>query len=808
MLRRRALAAHALVPPLTRLARGLPRGAAAALPLAIALLGAALFVAAPVEKPAHADFFSQSPGPLSAPHQALDTADQCDKCHTSGRALANDKCLACHQPIARRILQSKGLHASSRVSGKQCFLCHTEHKGRAKDVLGFAAFGGKDKFDHEVTGFSLVGAHVSVRCEKCHTTSKGGHVSYLGASASCAGCHRSPHGELRASLEKCERCHDQSSWRQKPRMEFDHDAPSDSRFPLEAKHAGVPCLRCHDGWKFRAAGSFAPPDCAPCHENVHGDSLFGQPKRRCSLCHSAKVDWSRVRFDHARLARWPLDGAHAGKPCAACHTKSERAKPDKACVTCHHDVHKARFAHLPGGGDCQSCHSTAAWRADVHFDHDTKTRFPLTGKHAEATCRACHRGTSPSEWERFDKLLSGPGGKTVACMGCHQHENVHKRQYPDSRCLECHQAAGKVQFKRQAVTRFHGPSSSFPLSEGHAKVACERCHRNDVFTGTPTACGPACHPDELHQGSLGTDCRRCHEGGHWPATRFDHDQTRYPLVGHHQQAPCEGCHPQRQFAKAPTKCAACHGQDDVHQGTLGKECERCHSPTGRSLFDHNDPSAPGRFRLEGAHAQVRCKACHPTERFAATPRTCDACHGEPDVHKGELGTRCADCHDTVAWSRVRTGHVRGDLRFGGAHDRVRCVACHPGGLRRAGTGELCIACHRRDDVHHGSLGPRCGECHGQESFSGGSVRFFHERVGCALRGVHRTLPCVDCHVGGNFAALSTACVSCHRADAVRAMSDKMAPAGHAGFTTCAGCHNQSYFAPSRPAMTGSESVCQ
>ena len=751
---------------------------------AIALLVAALLHASL----ARADFFSQSPGPLASAHEKLDSSDQCGKCHEGGRALANDKCLACHEPIKQRIADGKGFHASARASGKPCFLCHTDHKGRARDILGFAVTGGRDKFDHDLAGWPLQGKHILVACATCHP-----RPSFLAAKPACEGCHKSPHGDLRPSLSRCERCHDANSWRSCARPEFDHDKSADARFALETKHAAVRCLDCHPKWQFRATGGFAAPDCTPCHENAHGETLFG--KKRCGLCHSSKTEWRVVRFDHARQTRFPLDGAHASKNCAACHTPTARAKPERLCASCHKDIHAGRFA---AQGDCASCHSTTAWRADLRFDHRARTRFPLAGKHAEAACRDCHRGADATEWERFDAA-------TVGCMGCHQHADVHKKQFADAECLRCHTAPGKSRFKRAAVAEFHGPAAKFPLTEGHARVACERCHQNDVYKGTPTACGPVCHADELHRGSLGNECLRCHEGGHWAASKFDHDDTRYPLVGHHQDAACDGCHPARRFVPTASRCAECHGKDDAHRGQLGDRCERCHSPTGRSLFDHNDPAAKDRFRLVGRHLQVRCKSCHPSTVFPSVKTDCEGCHPEPNVHRGRLGRACGSCHDPSSWKSLHTGHDVGSFKFGGAHDRQRCEVCHPGGQLRRGTGELCITCHRGDDIHHNTLGPRCLDCHSQETWAG--ARFLHERVGCELRGIHRTLPCNDCHVGGHFAALSPACGACHRVDAIKgAASDRLAPPGHAGLSSCSSCHNVNFFAPARPS--GSESICR
>ena len=135
-------------------------------------------------------------------------------------------------------------------------------------------------------------------------------------------------------------------------------------------------------------------------------------------------------------------------------------------------------------------------------------------------------------------------------MGCHQHENVHQKQYTNDRCLECHKMAGIVETKPRAINEFHGPNSRFPLTEGHKGVACDKCHPGNVFKeNTPLQCGPSCHPDELHKGTLGKDCLNCHTGGKWEARLFDHDtKTKWPLVGNHKDVLCEGCHARRDFA--------------------------------------------------------------------------------------------------------------------------------------------------------------------------------------------------------------------------------------------------------------------
>ncbi len=712
-----------------------------------------------------------------------------------------------------------------------------EHKGRAKDTMGWSGFGGKEHFEHNTyTGFILDGKHKDVTCNKCHNQKTGtGTQSFIKAPTLCVSCHQNPHGELREPLRKCEHCHDARSWKMIDKPTFDHD--KDARYPLEKKHQDVTCVRCHqkggsqplsvkatetpaaktaEGYAkmtFRwASWGF---DCMPCHANVHGTSLLGS--KSCKFCHSAKVEWSKISFDHNRRTKFPLDGAHAKKAtCESCHKKDERKAPDRACITCHVDAHKGRFSKFGSGGqaNCGSCHTANVWKPENKFDHNSMTRFSLSGAHAGADCRACHRGKTQADWEHLENLmvkLPGQKGLSVDCMGCHRHANVHQKQYTNDKCLDCHKMAGDVHTKPRAVNEFHGASSKFPLTEGHRGVDCGKCHPNNVFTGAPDQCGPKCHADELHKGSLGKDCTNCHAGGKWEARLFDHDnKTKWPLVGNHRDVLCDSAIP---AATSPRTVASHAPASTATRRTTrttassARAASAATSPTGRSPSITTIPRSRD-WPLVGKHETVRCQDCHKSIRFKPTPTDCNGCHGEPDVHRGQLGTLCGRCHDEKSWKNVRTQHDVPAIRFAGAHDRVTCYKCHTQGKLLEGTGQLCITCHRNDDIHHNALGPRCGDCHSQNTWAG--ARFDHNTVGCNLTGVHRLQPCVSCHVGGNFVAISPSCASCHRKDAIRGATASGFGMAHAAFPTCANCHNPNYF---NNAATGTstarrESVCQ
>jgi len=121
-----------------------------------------------------------------------------------------------------------------------------------------------------------------------------------------------------------------------------------------------------------------------------------------------------------------------------------------------------------------------------------------------------------------------------------------------------------------------------------------------------------------------------------------------------------------------------------------------------------------------------------------------------------------------------------------------------------GMAQMCMVCHQRDDIHQNSLGPRCSDCHTQQTFT--AARFNHDRVGCTLTGIHRVLPCVDCHKGGNYAGLSAACIACHRDDAVRVAALQAGGIRHDAITSCGSCHNTTSFRP--PRAGGTDSVCR
>lgn len=794
---------------------------------------------------AQGDFFSSSPGPLSSSHGALDNNDHCTDCHVGNtKDLSNDKCLACHDhnDLRDRINANKGFHASAKVKGKQCSTCHLEHKGKGFDIMGWKTVGGTDGFDHDLTGWPLKGKHAGTKCDDCHKLrDKAGLKTYMGTDRLCGACHAKDQPHKFESTERdklaCERCHTESVWKpQKATMQFNHDDRKDALMPLLGSHRDVACSKCHIKAVFNLP--FAQPDScgnAGCHVSPHDGHLFGT--RPCEWCHSPTFKTLKQQnFDHTEKTKFDLGPAHRKIKCYDCHTKSlGTGKPNPACELCHakDSHHGERFKEFGDPPKCGMCHPSGGPKfTPSAFNHTRNTRFKLEFKHSEVTCRECHRGSSPSDFEDFRDLVDKKGN--VQCMGCHAHAKVHadadhpKGKYKNDQCLQCHMHPGDPTIRTGKQNEFvesaHGIRGTFPLVKGHKTVPCADCHTSRTKSGKTSFekisanCNgnKQCHEDSLHEGSLGKMCTTCHVSGTWDALGFDHqvpfpkdakgEVSEFPLKGEHLKNKCEDCHTKdRKFAETPSKCSAdgCHAQDDAHKGRLGDACEKCHVETGDNIFNHNTMSA---FHLDGKHLEVRCADCHPSITFKPRPTTCFGCHPEPKVHKGQYGTACEQCHTTATFVDVKPLHDVGDFSLRGSHDNIACERCHKDNRPLAGSGNLCINCHRQDDIHNNSLSPKCGECHTQWSFA--PARFDHAQAGCNLTGVHRTLSCNECHRGGNYVGLAATCASCHRDTAAKVSIAQGGGTDHSIQTTCGNCHSPNTWLGATAATFGRDSVCR
>ena len=479
-------------------------------------------------------------------------------------------------------------------------------------------------------------AKYEAECAKCHT-----RLSKKTQSNLCLDCHKEVakdvagkagfHGRLRdIHGRECRECHTDHKGRdfdivRLDRATFDHQATD---FALRGSHATVRCSACHKaGDDGRIVYRKAPGTCYSCHE---GDDVHkGRLGKKCKKCHNERSWRKESSFNHDKTD-FPLRGKHREVKCAACHPNERYKDIPTQCAVCHaiNDVHLGRY-----GRKCADCHSEKDWKK-VKFDHDRDTKYKLRGRHAEVKCDSCHTG------KIHDKLQT-------KCIACHRNDDAHKERYGD-KCKECH-----TEKRWRDVSFDHGKDTKYPLRGRHKKVACYGCHTGKIHDKLPLECH-ACHKvDDVHKGQQGERCQDCHNERAWgKGVRFDHDITRFPLLGLHAIVSCQDCHLTSAYKDVGRECIGCHKKDDEHKGRLGKACAMCHNPNAWNIwsFDHNKRT---KFKLDGAHKKLHCYACHrvPSDD-AGLPMSCHLCHEEDDVHRGRFGERCEQCHNTSSFKQV------------------------------------------------------------------------------------------------------------------------------------------------------------
>ena len=216
----------------------------------------------------------------------------------------------------------------------------------------------------------------------------------------------------------------------------------------------------------------------------------------------------------------------------------------------------------------------------------------------------------------------------------------------------------------------------------------------------------------------------------------------------------------------PTGCASCHATDDVHRGQRGTACADCHTQASwtDAKFDHEKETG---FALVGAHKQAACQSCHRSGRLEDDlPRECSGCHAAVDSHAGRMGAKCETCHESTAWKTTHFDHGK-DTKYPltGAHSTVACHSCHTALPSDQKTPQQCVACHRAVDVHAGTQGTTCDNCHGTTAWNR-DLRFDHDLTGFPLLGQHVAVPCARCHMTQKFKEAPSKCGGCHAADDV------------------------------------------
>ena len=647
-----------------------------------------------------------SPGPVATAHARiaeLDGGDNCAACHGGWFGNMTESCLACHESIVEQMESGRGLHG---VIGKEkaaaCVTCHSEHNGDQFALVNRQSFVRAgvpdfDVFDHNLIGFAMKGKHLEQECSKCHEHADAqplpeGATRYIGLEQRCDACHKDPH-EGRMALA-CATCHGQVAFDQFEALGHDR------YLHLTGGHADVACAKCHEpesSHSLEVLGGGRQQGqrrCNDCHESPHAEGFVTAVGRAakttasgaCVLCHKPEHEGFRnenltvTPAQHA-TSGFPLDKPHHEVTCVQCHkggSFSDRhpGRDRDGCAACHGDPHGGQFEQSAFGADgCLGCHDREQFTPNTFtVARHAETGLPLTGRHVETECRACHVPPKPERPRVFR-------GTSSTCADC--HGDAHG---------EFFQA-----FSAEFTGTQHGE--------------CAYCHTTKAFRAAS---------------GVGT------EAG------FDHAHfTRFPIQGAHAQASCEVCHRRAQepdpfgrtFGRVAVRfgkfegCATCHenphGKDFEKKG-LPKEwkgksgCARCH---GESSFRHfPEPFEHDfwtHFRLTGAHAEAACTACHaPLRAGDPSGRTwkrakgtrCSDCHRDP--HAGQFTRRgrtdCSRCHvNADGFKNVRFVHDR-DARFrlGKAHRKLDCDACHKP-----------VRVGKSDVVRYRPIGRNCVDCH-------------------------------------------------------------------------------------------------
>jgi hypothetical protein len=605
--------------------------------------------------------------------------------------------------------------------------------------------------------------------------------------------------------------------------------------PLSKAHESLDgstqCRSCHE------FGTSTPTfKCLECHKEIAGRLTAnkgyhaqlgmrnpnGRDCVRCHLEHNGEdfslVHWEAPfkQFDH-RLAGYPLVEKHATVACEKCHTPEHMAPALRAlvkkknlpasfmglsqeCATCHEDIHKGQL-----GNDCQRCHNITNWKQAKQFDH-SKTKYPLTGMHAQVACEKCHFPSGPDKAVKYSDI------KFQACSDC--HTDPHKGSFKGT-CESCHTTASWK--KINASMQFDHSKTKYPLTGGHLQVSCVNCHAGGDFKKQLAfAKCSDCHTVDPHKGQFQArvskgECSECHTVDAWKPSLFgvkEHATSKYPLDGKHVAVACDKCHTpagkDTQYKVKFAACADCHKDEHDKQFASApylNRCEECHTVKDfhRSTFSIAKHQKT-HFALTGAHVAVPCAECHNAGLGGRTDKilpfhfqdsTCAACHADP--HKGEFKDRmaakkadgtplgCEACHGTRSWIDV-TGFDHSKTKFAltGAHRIVVCGECHKPlsgthEIQFKGTATKCEACHT--DPHGGQFAAKdgatkCAECHTDQRWTPST--FDHDkRTQFALTGGHANVSCEKCHtslreVQGKlvlfYKPTPVKCADCHGAD--------------------------------------------
>lgn len=375
-------------------------------------------------KPASGFDHDRSNYPLTGKHRNL----ACEKCHYSA---------SFEPPETSRIGYSIGKTEYSVYNNLPCANCTPCHQDPHLGKLGNdchkchdpAGFGKSPaaSFNHALTAYPLQGMHANVACVNCHLSGK---MTAPLKYDKCSDCHQDEHrGQFADNADRgaCESCHSLNGFLP---ARFGIEEHQKTGYKLTGSHLALPCNLCHhrlpdaDGAMYTIF-DLEYQDCRDCHRDIHlGEAEKWMPENNCQSCHRT-ASWKTITFDHHRT-NFPLEGRHSLTECSNCHLVSDSLRLSGIpanCSGCHSDIHFGQFAEkdtIPAVR-CEKCHTSDAWKT-TRFDHETGSRFPLTGAHAKVNCAKCHREFADENNNSY--ILYQP--LSLECADCHGNADILK----------------------------------------------------------------------------------------------------------------------------------------------------------------------------------------------------------------------------------------------------------------------------------------------------------------------------------------------------------------------------------------------
>ncbi|MGV8019052.1 MAG: cytochrome c3 family protein [Ignavibacteria bacterium] len=252
--------------------------------------------------------------------------------------------------------------------------------------------------------------------------------------------------------------------------------------------------------------------CADCHnkdrmrEDVSIPDLKAAFHRQCMNCHK---QWSGENGCNTQ-----------------CHVRKGESKPQKNEKLLSHPP-----LTEPGKMQWETNYEQGRIVTFFHDEHNKLFKIDCKTCHRQDNCVKCHDKTRQTEsGSKYKKSLSE---HHKPCISCHNENN----------CQKCHRDSEISPFN-------HGKSAGWTLKSYHSKLACAKCHGN-----------------QMPYKKLDRNCTNCHKNFR---TGFNHRVTGLVLSDTHKDMDCKSCHANQDFSKPPV-CSECHDDKSYPSSRPGKK---------------------------------------------------------------------------------------------------------------------------------------------------------------------------------------------------------------------------------------------